>query len=868
MTTPILTMPELGENTLSPRPYQTEAIDAARRELSKHRSTAIILPTGTGKCLATGTPVLMYDGSIKAVEDVKVGDRLMGPDSTPRTVLSTCTGQEMMYRVTPTKGDPYVVNESHILSLKFTQDGSKNAGKIIDISVRDYLRKSYTFRHCTKGYRVGVEFPGLTEELRLEPYFLGVWLGDGVSRTQTVVSTDIEVIEYLAEHAERRSLRHSARTYGGRVTEYTAVGVKRKPNVVRNALRSYDLLNNKHIPTPFKCGPRDVRLQVLAGLIDTDGELSCNGYSLTFKSRRLAEDTAYLARSLGFAAYLKTRICRCTNGRPGHWNYYHKVSISGHCKEIPVRIRAKRARTRLQKKDVLVHGITVESVGLGTYHGFEIDGDRRFLLGDFTVTHNTVLFALAARKTVERGGRVLIVAHREELITQAANVVERTGLYPGVERAENYARSAIDPDVVVASVQTLSRPKRLQTWCPDHFRLIVIDECHHATAASYKRIIKHFASAKLLGVTATPDRADEDDIAGVFDSIAYEMTIWDAMTATPEPYLCPLKVVRCETPVDLRGIKTTGGDFNLGELEDRIGPAIEMLANAIKSKVGDRQTIVFTPDCGSASAMATALQSLGCEADYVWGDSPDRADKVRRYKDGDLRILVNCMLFTEGFDAPHTSAIALCRPTKSRALYSQMVGRGTRLANGKEDCLLVDFAWLTDSMDLVRPADLFDRTTRSDDEGDVLAEMVDAADAPIDLVEASKKAKEEAYRREVVRIKAKARDVKMRWVSYNAIDMAATLGIPWRGASNAVHSRPTERQVQTLAKFGVADAGEMSKRRAGQLLDVMIDRAKKHLATPKQVTWAIKLGVEPSQARAMTFAEASAFLDKSFGKRA
>lgn len=488
-----------------------------------------------------------------------------------------------------------------------------------------------------------------------------------------------------------------------------------------------------------------------------------------------------------------------------------------------------------------------------------------------TGTGKTVLFALASRSCVERGGRALVIAHREELISQAANMLERAGLHPGVERAESYARTAFDPDVVVASVQTISRPKRLASWDPDYFRLIVIDECHHATAATYQRVVRHFRRAKLLGVTATPDRADEDEIASVFETVAYEMTIWEAMTAAaPGPYLCPLKVVRCETPVDLRGIRTTGGDYNAGDLEERIGPMIETLANAIASKIGQRQTIVFTPDCGSASAMASALQSLGLDADYVWGDSPDRAEKVQRYKDGEVRILVNCMLFTEGFDAPHTSAIGLCRPTKSRALYSQMVGRGTRLAPYKEDCLLVDFAWLTDKMDLVRPADLFDRTTRGDDEAAILSETIAAADGPVDLVEEAKKAKDEAARRQVIRIKAQKTDVKMRWVSYNAIDMAATLGMPWRGGSsmNARHDAPTPKQIETLSRFGIADAASMSKRRAGQMLDLMIGRAKKDLASPKQVSWLIKMGVEAPQARAMTFKEASAELDRRFGKRA
>lgn len=480
----------------------------------------------------------------------------------------------------------------------------------------------------------------------------------------------------------------------------------------------------------------------------------------------------------------------------------------------------------------------------------------------------TVLFASAARMCAEKGGRTLILAHRGELVTQAANTLERVGLEPGIEMADSQARSLFEPDAVVASVQTLSQRKRLQTWEPDYFRLIVVDECHHATATTYQRILNHFRAAKVLGVTATPDRADGDEIAKVFDTVAYEMSIWEGMTApAPGPYLCRLQIVRCETPVDLRGIRTTGGDFNAGDLEERIGPLVETLANATKDKIGSRQTIVFTPDCGSAAAMATALQSLGLTADYVWGDSPDREEKVNRYKRGETQVLVNCMLFTEGFDAPATSAIVLCRPTKSRSLYSQMVGRGTRLSPGKQNCLLVDFAWLTDSMDLVRPADLFDRTDRSDEEAEVLGELIANAPEGVDVIEATEKAKEEASRRQVVRVKAREREVKARWVSYDPLAMADTLGIPTRGPLNATHDPATPGQVQTLAKFGVEKAERISRRRAAKLLDVMIDRRKRNLATPKQLSWLIRKGVEPAEARAMSFQEASARLAQLFNKR-
>lgn len=481
----------------------------------------------------------------------------------------------------------------------------------------------------------------------------------------------------------------------------------------------------------------------------------------------------------------------------------------------------------------------------------------------------TVLFALIARYAIERGRRVLILAHRTELISQAADTLERVGVVAGVEQGESYARSAFDPMAVVAMVQTLKSPKRLASWPRDHFPLIIIDECHHATAETYQRIIKHFAGAKVVGVTATPDRADDEHISDVFESVAYELNIWDAMTAPdPGPYLCPLRVVRCETEIDLRGLSTTkGGDFNVADLEDRITPLAETLANAIRDKIGERQTLVFTPDCGSASAIATALQALGLRADYVWGDSPDREAKVRAYKQGDIQILCNCALFTEGFDAPATSAVVLARPTKSRSLYAQMVGRGTRLSPGKSECLLIDFAWLTRTHELVRPSDLFDRSDQSAEVAEVMDELIReaaAAGESVDVVEATKRAKEEASRREALRIKARVRETRLKWVSYNADNAAENLGVVLRGGGNAVHDPASTRQIAALEKFGIADADKMSRRRATKMLDVLVGRAQKGLASMKQVSWLIARGIEPAKARAMSRAEASEALDGIF----
>lgn len=482
-----------------------------------------------------------------------------------------------------------------------------------------------------------------------------------------------------------------------------------------------------------------------------------------------------------------------------------------------------------------------------------------------TGTGKTCVFAMAARMCAEKGRRTLILAHREELINQAASVLERVGLAPGIERADSYARSMFDPHAVVATVQTL-RGKRLESWPRDYFRLIVVDEAHHSTAQSYRNILDYFGRAKVVGVTATPDRADEDEIADVYESTAYEMSIFEAMTApAPGPYLAPLKFVRCDTPIDLRGLKSSSEDYNEADIAERITPLIEVLANAIKARVGGRQTLVFTPDCASASAMATALQSIDCKADYVWGDSPDRVEKIERYKSGHTRILVNCMIFTEGFDAPYTSAVVLCRPTKSRSLYSQMVGRGTRLAPGKDDCIVVDFSWLTEDLKLVRPADLIISRAK-DDESDAaeVLDMLTDADEEVDLIEAAKKAKEEGTRRRALKIEAKAREDKLKWTQLDPLSGAfGMLDVPVVGSIyDATHDRPSRGLVEALCKFKVPSPERLSKRNAKALMGRLCERADAGLSSLAQIKVLVKNGVPIEQAREMSKSEASGRIDE------
>ena len=363
----------------------------------------VCMPTSVGKCLAKGTKILMYDGTIKKVEDIIVGDKIMGDDSKSRIILSLARGKEMMYNIIPKKGEKYGVNESHILSLKITNIGNDNltvldekyrTGDIVDISVKDYLTLSKTAKHVLKGFRVGVDFENNNQILPIAPRLLGLWLADGTSSLPsfTVNDEDIETIKYLRNECEKLGLEftpddnsinsqkyHFRTKLRGNASAYS--------NTFLNLLRDNDLFNNKHIPHIYKTASRKDRLELLAGMLDGDGCLSNNCFDLTLKSEILMDDVIFIARSLGFACYKKK--CNKTIKSINFTGEYFRINISGNIKEIPTIVRRKQAVVRLKKKDVLVHGIKIESVGVGEYFGFEIDGNRRFLLSDFTVTHNT-----------------------------------------------------------------------------------------------------------------------------------------------------------------------------------------------------------------------------------------------------------------------------------------------------------------------------------------------------------------------------------------------------------------------------------------------------------------------------------------------
>ena len=353
---------------------------------------------GMGKCLGKGTKVVMHDGSLKKVEDVEVGELLMGDDSTPRRVLSLARGQEQMYWVRQNKGVDYRVNESHILSLKKSKkEGKDNRGDVLNISVRDFLQKSNKFQANYKGYKVGVEFD--EKSLPISPYFLGIWLGDETSSNLSITSQDEEVIEYLQEYTNAVDQTLTVSQQEGRTAEYSLVdgGRGHKGYSLQGVLRDIGLLNNKHIPKDYLINSTQNRLELLAGLMDSDGHylVQSNGYEITQKNKALAKQIKYLCDSLGFRTSFKSKKASTTF--TGYETTVWSIRIYGDINRIPVRIQGKKANPWTNTVNWQVTGITLEKDIVDDYYGFEIDGNKLFLLEDMTVTHNTSFTLALAR---------------------------------------------------------------------------------------------------------------------------------------------------------------------------------------------------------------------------------------------------------------------------------------------------------------------------------------------------------------------------------------------------------------------------------------------------------------------------------------
>ena len=476
------------------------------------------------------------------------------------------------------------------------------------------------------------------------------------------------------------------------------------------------------------------------------------------------------------------------------------------------------------------------------------DGVRNILVVMPTGTGKTVVFSEIAKEMFHRTGLpVMVIAHRDELIRQAVEKLEQFGCYVEVEKAEEYASN--DVDVVVASIQTLTR-RADRRFRGDQFSMIIVDEAHHVLAASYQKVLSLFRGVPVLGVTATPDRSDKSNLGQFFDAVAYEYTIADAVR---DGFLCDIIAHQLPVEVDISKAATIGGDI----AEDDAGEAVDCVTQAIADHIApfiknEHKTLIFTPLVKNAISMSEALKKNNVNAYWVSGDHPDRHDIVKSFRDGEITTLVNAMLLTEGFDCPDISCIVPLRPTKSRSLYVQMIGRGTRITEGKERLLVLDPLWIAGKHRLCEPTVLLSgkpevrEKTRQlmYEKGESLFEAFkDATDSYLKHLQNSGTPK-----------------------TFSLIDAALILNdhgiVTYEPVLRWEKEPPTEKQIAFLQRNNIVVDPTMTRGHASRIITTIMARHRAGMPTIRQISFLRRNGL-PVPA---TKAEASKLIEKKLAQ--
>ena len=476
-------------------------------------------------------------------------------------------------------------------------------------------------------------------------------------------------------------------------------------------------------------------------------------------------------------------------------------------------------------------------------HEWEVAQHQRTLLVLPTGCGKTIVFSKIIENRVRRGNRVLVLAHRGELLDQAADkLLQATGLRCAIEKAENSCLGSWFR-VVVGSVQSMMRDKRLHQFPADYFGTIVVDEAHHCLSDGYQRVLGHFDKANVLGVTATPDRGDMRDLGEYFNSLAYEYTLTQAIR---DGYLSPIKAQTIPLKLDLTGVGISGGDFKVGDLDNALDPYLHQIANEMLNYCQNRKTVVFLPLVKTSQKFRDILCEVGFRAAEVNGESDCRAQVLKDFDAGKYNVLCNSMLLTEGWDCPSVDCVIVLRPTKVRSLYSQMVGRGTRLYPGKDHLLLLDFLWHTERHELCHPASLI---CDNSNVANQMTQNIEAAGGPVDLMEAEEKAESDVVAQREASLAKQLKEMRGRKrklvdplqfeMSIQAEDLSSY--VPTFGWEMGP---PSKAQLGALEKRGIFPDEIDNAGKAAMILDRLQKRQKEGLTTPRQIRCLEKYGFQ------------------------
>lgn len=514
----------------------------------------------------------------------------------------------------------------------------------------------------------------------------------------------------------------------------------------------------------------------------------------------------------------------------------------------------------------------------------------------------TVCFSEVANREVAAGGKVLILAHTDELLEQAIDKLHRsTGIEASKEKASD--RASPFASVVIASVQTLSRDNRLTSFSDSQFQLVIIDECHRSLSASYLKVIRYFHygaeslhpdwqeppagapyqhKARILGVTATASRGDKRSLGELYQRVAFEYGLLEAVR---NGYLVRPIVKNIPLKVDMRGIKISraggnGSDFDLGEVSRRIAPILQEVAKQVALAAPNLKTVIFTPSVETARVLSEALVGYGMNASFVSGACKDRDEKIERFRAaGPGSVLCNALLVVEGFDVPDITGVCILRPTRIWGFFVQASVRGTRTLTGLIDGLeekdqrlaaiaasakpsftIIDFLWLTDRHDLIQPVDLIASKPQ------IRERMLKSGE--VDLLKA-----EEVAERDFLQSLAKAarKHAAKQARTIDPIAMAVSLGdmalASWEPETAWDKDPLTVGQISFLTKNGVDASKVKYKGLASKIIGRIVARMKLHLATPRQLSLMAQLGLDEHTCATLTTKEASEVIDRTLAER-
>ena len=487
------------------------------------------------------------------------------------------------------------------------------------------------------------------------------------------------------------------------------------------------------------------------------------------------------------------------------------------------------------------------------------EGQQKTLLVLPTGCGKTVVFSSVTETQVDKGHRVLIMAHRGELLEQAADKLRQaSGIQSVLEKAESSCFGSPIP-VTVGSVQSLAQPARLARFPRNYYQDIIVDEAHHCLSESYRRVLDHFPEANVLGVTATPDRGDKRDLGEYFDSLAYEYSMTSAIK---EGYLCPIRAQMIPLKLDISSVGISNGDFAVNEIGHALEPYLMQIAKEMAEYCQGRKTVAFLPLISTSQKFCAMLNAQGLKVAEINGYSEDRAEILADFETGKYDVLCNSMLLTEGWDCPSVDCIVVLRPTKIRSLYQQMVGRGMRLSPGKEHLLLLDFLWMTERHDLCKPSALFAKDAKI---AEIMDKNIESDEDGVDLMAAEEQAERDVL---AERESALARELEeMRNRKRKLVDpLQYALSIAAEDLTNYIPTfawemaPPSEKQLAFLERRGIFAGSVGNAGLASLLIDKLKRRQDEGLATPKQIRCLERYGFR--QVGTWQFDDASALISR------